>query len=56
MSFSFWLVNLNGIDGLFSEVSRCYVAAENVSSISFIGRFAKLLVLLGTYNLETLTP
>jgi hypothetical protein len=39
MSFSFWVVNLNGIEGLFSAVSRCYRTAEKVSLRCIIGRF-----------------
>lgn len=53
MSFSFWVVNLNGIEGLFSAVSRCYRTAEKVSLRCSL---AGLKLLFGTYNLETLTP
>jgi hypothetical protein len=45
MSFSFWLVNLNGIDGLFSGVSRCYLEVERVSSIAPICRIEVVIVL-----------
>lgn len=48
MSRSFWALNLKGIDGLFSGVSRCYTAVRASSMAKLVSR--------ETYDIETVAP